>query len=176
MNEFQEIIERNVVLSPDGRYRYRLSLSWSEAPRASWMLLNPSMTEPAEQDPTIQKCMEFTRQWGFGGIEVVSLYALRVDAPPQLLKDPDPIGPDYVKHLISAIKRSEVLIAAWGSENFLHRSAVLKKRPPHVLKSIRFMIGVGIPFDCLGASRSGNPYSPLTLPLDTPRETYDPSK
>ena len=169
-------IQRSAILSIDQRYRYRLTRWWSESlPWVTYLMLNPSTADAFSDDPTIKKCIGFADAWGFGGIEVVNLFALRSTDPLGLLSDPNPNGPDYMTHLLDTVKKAKLLIAAWGCESTLKRSPILQKRPAAVLSTIR-TLRPDLPIECLGMSKTGNPYHPLMLGYNTPRIPFELKK
>jgi len=43
----------------------------------TWIMLNPSTADDQVDDPTIRRCIGFSRAWGFGAMNVVNLFALR---------------------------------------------------------------------------------------------------
>ena len=61
-----------------GPYRYLLWREWNaKLPRLLWILLNPSTADERVDDPTLRRVLGFSRSYGFGGLEVVNLFALR---------------------------------------------------------------------------------------------------
>jgi hypothetical protein len=66
---------RTALFSPCGRFRYRLGRRWAEGPTVALVLLNLSTADDEVDDPTIRRCIDFARRWGYGGLEVVNLYA-----------------------------------------------------------------------------------------------------
>jgi hypothetical protein len=65
-------------VSADGVYRYRLSRWWTEGiTGVTWIMLNPSTASADVDDATIRKCQKFARAWGYGGISVFNIFALR---------------------------------------------------------------------------------------------------
>lgn len=145
-------VNRDADLSPCLRYRYALKRWWTdEGPWASWIMLNPSTADAAVDDPTIRKCMKFSRDWGMAGMTVVNLFAWRSPNPKDLLTCEDPIGPEndwWIKHVIGLTDGP--VIAAWGSE------AIAAKRSVDVLKMI-----ATVQLKCLKLSKGGNPWHPL---------------
>ena len=64
--------------SDDGRYRYLLGRHISDTPRRLlFIMLNPSTADANKSDSTITRCINFARDWGYGTIEVVNLFAFR---------------------------------------------------------------------------------------------------
>ena len=51
----------------------------------SFIMLNPSRADAQINDPTITRCINFARSWGYGRLEVVNLFAYRTSKP-SLLK------------------------------------------------------------------------------------------
>lgn len=169
-------IQRSAIISADQRYRYRLSRWWSDTlPWVTFLMINPSTADAFEDDATIRKCIGFADAWGFGGIDVVNLFALRSRDPLALVPERDPVGPDYFTHLLDAVKKSKHLIAAWGCESTLRKSPILLKRPAAVLSTIR-TLRPDLAIECLGMTKTGTPYHPLMLGYDTPRIPFELKK
>lgn len=165
-------IQRSAILSEDGLYRYRLSRWWSDRlPWVTFLMLNPSTADALEDDATIRKCVGFAEHWGFGGIEVTNLFAMRSRDPLALVDAKNPTGPEYTRHLYDSIHKSTLLIASWGCESTLKKKPMLLARPKAVVSAIRALRS-DLPIECLGMSKTGNPYHPLMLAYDTPRIPY----
>lgn len=56
-----------------------------DAKRIVWVLLNPSTADAFKPDPTVSRCMEWSRLWGADACEVVNLFAFRSTFPQDLL-------------------------------------------------------------------------------------------
>lgn len=101
--------------SIDGNYRYVLMRSWNLGARhVVWIMLNPSTADGRQDDPTVRRCIAFSRRWGFGGLAVVNLYAWRSSNPDVLWHAPDPIGP-LNRETIRDVGDGADLILAWGA-------------------------------------------------------------
>lgn len=134
----------------DGRYRYLLWRRWAEADSLLFIMLNPSTADAAQDDPTIRRCIGFARRWGFGGVEVVNLFAWRATLPRELAKARDPVGPHNDRAISLAVARSRAVIAAWGVHGALgDRDAQVAP----LLAATRLR--------CLGLTRDGAPRHPL---------------
>lgn len=165
---------RGAVISPDGLYRYRLWRAWRpELPRLVFIMLNPSTADAEVDDPTIRRCMGFAkREGGFGGIEVINLYALRATKPAHLLDHPDPNGPTNVAywHAMLGGKRPEQVVAAWGAHvHGLDQRGVF---------SWAMSSSAGMPrngWRCLGVTKAGHPRHPLYLPAESPLVRWEGS-
>ncbi|MCE5270785.1 DUF1643 domain-containing protein [bacterium] len=122
------------VISKDGVYRFFL-WRWLELPEqnvlfprtpktVTWLMLNPSTANASKDDPTIRRCLGFARQWGFGRLFVVNLFAYRSSSPRELKKHLESYdgqiegvtthykNDDWVQF---AARNSELLVLAWGA-------------------------------------------------------------
>jgi hypothetical protein len=60
-------MKSNAVISECGRYRYRLYREWAQSERMPimWVMLNPSTADASIDDPTIRRCIAFSKAWGY---------------------------------------------------------------------------------------------------------------
>lgn len=144
-------------ISNDGRYRYRLWRSWGDARRCVWIMLNPSTADASVDDRTICRCVAFAKRWGYSGIEVVNLFALRSRDPRALYSAENPVGPDNDAAILSAVRSWDLVVCGWGNHGGLHR------RSAHVLELIR---GECEP-KALCMTKVDQPGHPLYMPYDT---------
>ena len=77
-------------------------------------MLNPSTADASRDDPTIRRCIGFARAWGYGGVEVVNVFALRATEPSLLRRVRDPVGPGNDAALAAATARVDAIVIAWG--------------------------------------------------------------
>ena len=78
------------------------------------VMLNPSTADAESDDPTIRRCIALAAREGFGGVEILNLFAFRATAPADLKAAADPIGPDNDRHLRALFARHGTILAAWG--------------------------------------------------------------
>ena len=94
---------RSAAFSPCRRYRYCLSRVWNpKLPSVMFVGLNPSTADEQEDDPTVRRCIGFARNWNFGGLILVNLFAYRSTDPADLLRVDDPVGPGNDKHILAS--------------------------------------------------------------------------
>lgn len=155
-------VEKEAHVSACGAFRYWLSRKWDRGTESLlWIMLNPSTADATLDDPTIRRCMVFARREGFGGIDVVNLYAYRATDPMELRGAPDPIGPANDDTLLGAIGWHETAVAAWGE----HPSREPAGRA-RVETVVRIAAAAGRRLMCLGTTKSGAPRHPLYVRAD----------
>ncbi len=77
--------------------------------------LNPSTADETEDDPTLRRCMNFSRSWGYGGVCMANLFAFRATDPADMMAAPDPVGARNDRWLTRLARESGIVIAAWGN-------------------------------------------------------------
>ncbi|MGE3960251.1 MAG: DUF1643 domain-containing protein [Dehalococcoidia bacterium] len=143
-------MRRTASFSRDRRFRYELGRRWGDGPLLTWVMLNPSAADAYVDDPTIRRCIGFSRNWGFGGMRVVNLAAFRAAHPAALAGEGDLLGPDGARRLRRALIEAETVIAAWGNvpSSLVGRAEESVRRlPPDAW--------------CLGLTAQGQPRHPL---------------
>ncbi len=103
------------VFSDCERYRYRLWRVWDDSkPKACFVMLNPSIADENQLDPTVTRCKKRAQALGYGGFEVANIFAYRSTDQSVLKKLSDPQGPDNEQAIIDAVKGCAIAICAWG--------------------------------------------------------------
>lgn len=145
-------MQRTAVISRDGTYRYALRRTWDSAgPVVLFVGLNPSTADNRVDDPTIRRCIQFSGDWGFGGLVVANLFAFRTSSPRVLRRVADPIGPRNDAWLRRLVDEAEVVVAAWGNHgDYLSRDREVMR----LLRRPR----------CLAVTKRGQPKHPLYIP------------
>lgn len=159
--------DRSATISPCGTYRYDLTRRWGSGPTALWVMLNPSTADASEDDPTIRRCISFSKREGCGRLAVVNLYAYRSSKPKGLLMAADPIGPENLATVRRWMMDASMVVAAWGAwplNNRRHAPARL-----HV-EGLATMHGHDMV--CLGTTKAGAPRHPLYVKGDQPFVSY----
>lgn len=88
-------MKKYATLSEDRKYRYTLTRIWDETkPKVMFIGLNPSTADETKDDPTIIRCINFAKSWGYGGLEMTNLFAFRATNPKVMKNEKEPIGKD----------------------------------------------------------------------------------
>ena len=143
-------MKKGAIISNCEKYRFQLWRIWDDTkPLVLWIMHNPSTADGENDDPTIRRIINFSKDWGFGGIYVGNLFAYRAANPKELLnKDIEELSP---------------------IENFFHREEMIKKCSLHVLAFGNPIVkNTGIEmkthqWKALKVTKNGNPSHPLYL-------------
>ncbi len=146
-------------------YRYALWRTWNSQPRIGFVMLNPNQADAERNDPTIRRCVGFAKLWGFGGLEVVNLFAYRAKTPQLLKQAAAPIGEDNDRYLLTLSERVDLIVLAWGNWGGLWQRdrAVLPFFQAQKVYS-------------LGVTKLGHPRHPLYLRRDSDRIPWSSAK
>ncbi|MEM1218258.1 MAG: DUF1643 domain-containing protein [Bacteroidota bacterium] len=137
---------RSVEISYCGKYRYMLGRTWDDQKdRLMYVGLNPSTADALQEDPTIRKCLHFAHQEGFGGFDILNIYAYRTPHPKELFKMQDPIGPKNSSFLKKYMERSSKVVLMWGTEAHQHEAVQA------------FLTNHSGPWYCFGENKDGSP-------------------
>lgn len=148
-----------------GNYRYLLWREWdSESKTVSFIMLNPSRADAEINDPTITRCINFARSWGYGRLEVVNLFAYRTSKPSLLKQATEPIGRENNRFILESVERSDLVILAWGNHGVWQRQDLYILQ---LLKSYNHLY-------CFGITKQNCPRHPLYLRSTIKPEVFEP--
>lgn len=157
----------------DGVYRYDLERceqtlfnEMSETPwHATFVMLNPSTADGLDDDPTIRKCIGFTKRWGLDRFFVVNLFAFRSTDPDELStfarRGVNIIGPQNDEWIRTRCASAKRVICAWGA--WKNKELM----PPRIDAVTRMLVSMGVKPWCLGKTKDGQPRHPLMLSYAT---------
>lgn len=156
-------MKKSAIISKCGNYRYELTRYWDNYDGENsviWIMLNPSTADALTDDPTIRKCIGFSKRLGYSGMTVINLFAYRVTKPKFLANVSDPFGPINLEIQEMAFRSWRPIIMAWGRNGSLHSAgnAMLSR--------------IGDTSYCFGLTKNGQPLHPLMLPYSTPLMRY----
>lgn len=137
-------------------WRYLLWRVWDDRRRALMVIaLNSSTGSYVKNDPTIRRCTNFAKDWGYGGLYMTNLFGFCTKDPRVLKRAADPIGPVNDAVLLRMADTAGGILVAWGTHGtFLDRGdtvrQMLRERGKEVLT--------------LGLTKNRQPTHPLYIP------------
>lgn len=151
------LTKSSATISSCGAYRYCLEREWDATTgKVAFIMLNPSTADHTEDDPTIRRCVGFAKIWGFGGVIVGNLFALRSTTPKALYSHADPVGPDNDSHLAAICQNVSRIICAWGTHG------KLRSRNAAVYRNLKIF-----DLQALKVTAEGHPGHPLYIAAST---------
>lgn len=150
-------MKKQAILSQDRKYRYQLSRIWDEQkPKLLFIMHNPSDADAIIDDATTSRVINYVKKWGYGGVYVGNLYALRNTDPKAIKEKNYPIDEHNIQHISGLIRLVEKVIYCWG----------FNKKEPEWLINL-----VDTPY-CIDVSTKGLPKHPLYLKKDLKYKLY----
>ncbi|RMA66554.1 DUF1643 domain-containing protein [Ulvibacter antarcticus] len=146
------MIDSSATFSDDRVYRYALWRIWdSNLPIVNIIGLNPSTANENINDPTMRRCISFSKSWGYGGFYMTNLFAFRTPYPKELLKVDEPIGKKNDFWIMEIANKADKVVLAWGVNGDFHM------RNERVIKMLNRKVY------CIDKTKYGHPKHPLYL-------------
>lgn len=140
-------------------YRYTLWRRWEPGCDTRQMVafigLNPSTADEAANDPTVTRCINYAKRWGFGGMVMLNIFAYRATDPRAMKLHPSPVGRDNDSALLQVSKAVGKVVCAWGTHGAYDGRG----------NDVRQMLS-GVELSHLGLTKDGFPKHPLYLKSD----------
>lgn len=167
MSMFMTADKKGAILSKNRDYRFVLWRQWDVMKKTCVFIgLNPSTADENEDDPTLRRCINFAKAWGFGKCVIVNLFAYRATNPDELKKQEKPVGYKNNHYIKTQCNQAGLVVVAWG--NLGH----YLKRDEKVLKILK-----DIPLKCFKITSKGQPAHPLYQAKNTVLVPYkNPNK
>ena len=148
--------------SDDGRFRYLLGRRISDSPcRLLFVMLNPSRANATRPDNTITRCLNFARDWDYGTMEVVNLFAYITPYRDRLATVSNPVGGSRNSEMMrNAIGLADKVVLAWGDDG---AKPAYRDQAKRVMKMV---CEATHPYH-LGMTKKGEPRHPRVLRKDT---------
>ncbi len=127
-------------------------------------MLNPSTADESANDSTVERCQRYARAWGYGGLIVCNIFALRATDPKVMRQANDPVGDRNDAAILECADLSEIIVCAWGNHG-AHQD-----RAKYVAKLLRQR---GFDLHSLVVTGQGHPGHPLYLPKDLQPTPWD---
>ncbi len=142
-------MKNTAKLSACRTYRYALWRTWDDSkPYVMFVGLNPSTADENTDDPTLTRCINYAKSWGFGGVCMANLFAFRATDPAVMKSAKDPVGGENNNWLKKLANNAGLVVAAWGNDgSYMSRSNHIRELLPDM--------------HCLKLNKSGEPAHPL---------------
>ena len=147
---------REAEFSIDKKDRYSLKREWDKSKnQILYIMLNPSMADDKNDDPTIRRLIDFTRKFEYGGFLVGNIFTTITPNPKEIDRSKG-ISNKNFEELSKLIKKVDQIVYAWG----------YTVEEPQLLKEL-----VLSP-KCFGKNLIGTPKHPLYLPSSSRLESF----
>ena len=151
------------VFSPDRVYRYELWRVWGDGDKyVQFIGLNPSTADETQDDPTVRRCIQFAKDWGFDAMCMTNLFALRSTDPKVLRHLTRGYNCENELAWINAARKAELVVACWGN----HGSQSWISEGLRYYPSIKGM-------KCFGLTKTGQPKHPLYLSKKSALQSFN---
>jgi len=141
----------------DRKFRFYLKRIWDENKSFVMFIgLNPSTANETENDPTIKRCINFAKAWGYGGMFMTNLFAFVSTDPKKLMFDRIAENDHWIYEISKNIDK---IVFVWGAFK-IHKS-----RMDEVIKTFPTAY-------CIGKTKDGYPRHPLYLRSDSKPVIY----
>lgn len=157
--------ERKAEFSLDRRYRYVLRRRvGSSSTTCLFICLNPSTADEYTDDPTVRRCIGFTKRWGFGILVVCNLFGFRATSPEDMKAQQDSVGPENDTAILREALSANRVVCAWGNHG------VYLDRWLYVLEQLH---GKVLALHHFGFTQAGQPKHPLYLKGGTEPQIWE---
>lgn len=150
-------ITKSSVISDCGKYRFQLSRIWDHTKsKVLFIMHNPSIADAEKSDPTMTRCVNFARKWGYGGIYIGNLSPYIATNPADLknLSSAELQPKENNEHVAIMMGLCSIHILAYGNP---YRAMMIPDRTAN-------------DWHYLSLTKAGNPGHPLYLKSDlTPK-------
>lgn len=155
------------TFSDDRLYRYTLWREWggifadgSNPQFVNFICLNPSTADETKDDPTMRRCIRFSKAWGYDAMCVTNIFAYRATNPVDMMSQEDPVGPDNDSWIRRVAEDAAMVVVGWSGHGGFRGRA-------NKVRDILREIGRPIFYLKMGAGKDPQPWHPLYLPNST---------
>ena len=142
---------REAEVSIDKKDRYSLKREWDKSKNhILYIMLNPSMADDKNDDPTIRRLIDFTRKFEYGGFLVGNIFTTITPNPKEIDRSKGMSDRNFEK-LLNLINKVDKIVYAWGNS---------VEEPQHLKELI-------LSPKCFGKNLNGTPKHPLYLPKNS---------
>jgi hypothetical protein len=157
---------KNTRFSTDRKHRYTLFRHWGDSAKFCVFIgMNPSGADEDAVDRTVDRCISFARDWGYGALYMLNTFSLRATDSNELMKSIDRLRSKndiWIREIILSAPR---VIAAWGEKG------ATRGRGKQVDKILLENCDPDRVF-CFGRNKGGSPKHPLYQPANQETVPY----
>lgn len=133
-----------------------------------FIMLNPSTADESKNDPTVSRCIDVARRWGFARLEACNIFSIR-GTDPRVIRTPgatgDPVNLETILwRANAALQGDSIVICAWGVHGAFERRGRIVR--DHLVRR-------GVTPMCLGLTKGGHPRHPLYLSSFVKPQVYE---
>jgi len=162
-----DIAGSGAEFSLDRMYRYKLWREWDSTKGCvAFVGLNPSTADERVDDPTVRRCINYAKAWGFGRLVMLNIFAFRATDPKMMMANMNPVGPGNIETIVEVARSSSMVVACWGAHGAYRGQG---RQVMELLDRAR------VPLHCLGVTKGGHPKHPLYLKKDLKPELLEGS-
>ena len=142
---------RGAEFSIDKKERYSLNREWDKSKnKILYIMLNPSLADDKNDDPTIRRLINFTKKFNYGGFLVGNIFTKITPNPKEIDKSKGISDKNFEK-LLKLINKVDQIVYAWG----------------HNIEEPQLLKELVLNPKCFGKNLNGSPKHPLYLPSKT---------
>ena len=142
---------REAEFSIDKKERYSLKREWDKSKnKILYIMLNPSLADDKNDDPTIRRLINFSKKFNYGGFLVGNIFTKITPNPKEIDKSKGMSDKNFEK-LLNLINKVDQIVYAWGNS----------VEEPQLLKELILSP------KCFGKNLNGTPKHPLYLPKNS---------
>ncbi len=147
--------DADAVFSKCRKYRYALWRIWDDSkPMIMFLCLNPFKADETKNDRTVNRCINYSKNLGYGGMYMMNIFSYISTYPEDLKKTSDPIGDENNDWIKKIYKKVDKCIAAWGDSGRKNVRELFQNRIEDIFKLIPKLYYLEI-------NKSGQPKHPL---------------
>lgn len=156
---------KSAQISPCEQYRWSLSRVWGDdgGRMVCWLMLNPSTADAEIDDPTVKRCIHFSKSWGYDGLVIVNIFPFRSSRPDECkrwIARENQGARDVIHHknrplVVETAKASSMVVAAYGAGDWYQNEAA------NLLEDITCNRESWPDIYCLGTNKRGRPLHPM---------------
>ncbi len=166
------MIKRETIFSADGLHRFQLWREWSDdlflnrtkEGFVQFIGLNPSTADDKTDDPTIRRCKDFTKRWGYNSMCMTNLFTFITPYPKNLPDIEDGVKIRSRQIVFEIATEAKIVICCWG------KFVCAKFQARLILTHLKEK---GVQAFHLGLNDDGSPKHPLYLKADTQPQPYE---